>query len=92
MADSFAADPNPTFAEFASGLWHARCVGDVTHLIFYIDEIDPPEIGHHISPRLTRRIVLTNAAVDRMIRILQTAREQPASSPAPRLVPEAGHH
>jgi hypothetical protein len=68
-------DPTPTREEFASGLFCARQVGDVTHLIFFVDQIEAPELGFGISKRLTRRIVLTNGARDRMIRMLEATRD-----------------
>lgn len=77
--ENLASDPTPTFAEFASGLWRAMRVGEVTHLIFYVDEVDPPELGNRIYARLTRRMVLTNRAIDRMRRMLEQAGEAPAA-------------
>lgn len=63
-------DPTPSVEEFASGLAFAERIGDVTHLIFFVNSIAPPELGGGITARLTRRLIVPNGDVERMIRML----------------------
>lgn len=56
--------------EFVSGLAFFRTIGDVTHLVFYADQVQAPEIGGAVEHRVRRRLVMPNDAVERMWRML----------------------
>lgn len=63
-------EPVPIGEEFASGLAYFETVGDVTFLVFYIDQILPPELGAAREHKICRRIIMPNDGVARMRRML----------------------
>lgn len=69
-ADPPTIEPISIETAFASGLAHVETIGDVTVLIFYVDEIQPSEMGGQISRRICCKLAMPNDARDRMRRML----------------------
>jgi hypothetical protein len=63
-------EPVPVGEEFAGGLAFVEKIGDVSFLVFYVDQIPPPEIGSAVERRICRRMIMPNDALDRMARML----------------------
>ena len=63
-------EPVPVGEEFVSGLANFEIIGDVTFLVFYIDQIAPPELEMVRERRIVRRMIIPNDGVSRMRRML----------------------
>lgn len=66
-------EPVPIVEEFTSGLGFFEIVGDVTFLVFYVDQILPPEFPGPRERRIMRKLVMPNDARERMRRMLESA-------------------
>jgi len=79
-------EPDPVNLEFVSGLACAELVGDIVHLVFYVDQVMPPELNCRRERKISRRLAISANAVDRMIGALQALR-LPRATHAPPLQP-----
>ena len=59
-------EPIPITEEFVSGPAFLRTVGPVTFIVFYIDQIHPPESGMTTERRISHRLVMPAAAMHRL--------------------------
>lgn len=65
-------EPVPIAEEFASGLAFYEKVDGVTYLVFYVDHVLPPEFAGGRERKITRRIIMPNDGVARMVRMLDS--------------------
>lgn len=66
-------EPVPIDEEFVSGPAYVECTGGVTYLVFYIDQIQPPELECRRERRICKRLIIPDKGAARLVRMVTTA-------------------